>query len=317
MILPEIEEATLYQTIANNSKKFTLSAFSKEIVNGVAGAAAPHCVTVELNEFQCPDFTGGSTIDTSPRTEGAEGGAIETGTLPPNYARYDWHQNPQAWRTGIAITNYNAMLGTHIDDVGPAKPPYPLKSASLGNSNNGAMRFRSTGAFDVGMKLAAITDGASKTPLVAETRERRFSSWYDGTMNWVVAARHSDPKAGTTPITAATLATTGVINGQQVRGRWIVGTDDTSSTGGSALNYGPTADHPTASYLPTGALADPDITNIPPGRLWGPSSEHQGGIVNHVYADAHVEGVSDQIDPNVYLWIATRNGGEPLPAGAG
>ena len=57
---------------------------------------------------------------------------------------------------------------------------------------------------------------------------------------------------------------------------------------------------------------------IPPSwrtydRMWGPSSDHAGGIVQHVYGDAHVEGLTDGIDPNVYLWIITRNGGEALP----
>jgi hypothetical protein len=326
MILPEIEEAKLYQTIAANSNKFTLSAFSKEVVNTFPRAAAPHCATVELSQFQCPDFTGPTTVDTSPRTLGVAGGATETGTLPPNYANYDWRQNPQVWRVGIAVTNYNAILGTHIDEAGmPATAPapgrpavqYPPKSASLPNSNNGGMRFRPNpgGPFDIGNKLAALTDGTSRVPLVAETCERRFSSWYDGTMNWVVAARHSDPKDGTTPITPATMGgLKPTVGGQITRDRWAIGTDGTPSTGGTALNYGPTAEHPTAVYLPTGSLSDPDISGIAPGRLWGPSSQHAGGIVNHAFADAHVEGISDGIDPNVYLWIVTRNGGEPLPA---
>jgi hypothetical protein len=104
------------------------------------------------------------------------------------------------------------------------------------------------------------------------------------------------------------------IGGQALRGRWVIGTDGIPSTGGTALNYGPTAEHPTAVYLPTGSLSDPDISGIPPGRLWGPSSQHRGGIVNHVFGDAHVEGISDGIDPNIYLWIVTRADGEPLPA---
>jgi hypothetical protein len=47
--------------------------------------------------------------------------------------------------------------------------------------------------------------------------------------------------------------------------------------------------------------------------LWGPSSEHAGGIVFHVFGDCHVEGFTDEYDPNVYLWVVTRNGGEPIP----
>ena len=92
---------------------------------------------------------------------------------------------------------------------------------------------------------------------------------------------------------------------------WI-GSNGTHADGGMALNYGPTVDHPTAVYLPTGSLSDPDISGIAPGRLWGPSSQHRGGIVNHVFADAHLNGISDGIDANVYLWLVTRAGGEAL-----
>jgi len=41
-------------------------------------------------------------------------------------------------------------------------------------------------------------------------------------------------------------------------------------------------------------------------RLWGPSSNHAGGIVNHVFCDGHVDGLSDSMDPNVYLWLVTE-----------
>jgi type II secretory pathway pseudopilin PulG len=316
LILPELGgpegECTAYQACVNASQKFSLPAFSPNITTGPPGAAGLHIATVHLKALHCPSFSGGLVVDTSPRTVGAAGGPIETGTVPPNYVG---GIATAGGAQGIAITNYNAILGTHIDDIGPAVAPYPLKSASLPNSNNGGMLFRPRGGapFDIGLKLANLTDGASKTPLVAETRERRFSSWYDGTMNWVVAARHSDPKTGGTPITAVSEEPSG-LRGQPLRGRLIVGTDGTSATGGTALNYGPTADDPTAVYLPTGSLSDPDISGIPPGRLWGPSSEHAGGLVNHVFGDAHVEAINDGIDPNVYLWIITRNGGEPLPA---
>ena len=215
--------------------------------------------------------------------------------MPPNYINGIATANGAK---GIAMTNYNAMLGTHIDNHGPLVGLLPLRSASLPNSNNGAMMFRGM-SFDLGRKLAAISDGISKTIMVAETRERRFASWYDGTMNWVVAARHSNPAAGTTAITAASIDSADGPVGRPRSNRWLVGTDTTP--GGAALNYGPKAATPTAVYLPTAALADPDITAAPPGRLWGPSSQHKGGIVNHVFADAHVEGIADNIDANVYL----------------
>ena len=316
-ILPEIEEGNLYQTISNNSSKFTLSAFNSQVQNGNPTAPAtisyPHCSTVQLKAFICPSFSGDATLDTSARVTGAAASStVETGTIP---ATYTGAISTQAGGTGIALTNYNAMLGTHINNDAAAQAPFTAtQEASSTNSNNGAMKFRGT-TFDQGYKIAAITDGTSKTPLAAETREKRLASWYDGTFNWVVAARHSKPTAGTTAITAANNTTTGTVNGQTITGRWSIGTNGTTTNGeGAALNYGPTSTTPTAVYLPSGACKDPDLSTATPGRLWGPSSNHAGGIVNHVYGDAHVEGITDGIDANVYLWIVTRNGGEPIPA---
>jgi type II secretory pathway pseudopilin PulG len=149
-ILPEIEEATLYQAIVNNSRTFADPAFSPAIVSGPGGNSAQHLATVQLSVFRCPSFSGGPVLDTSPRTIGSPRGAIETGSIPPNYLAAIATANGAA---GIAITNYNAILGTHIDNVGPAVPPFPVKSASLPNSNNGGMKFRGA-VYDQGFRLA-------------------------------------------------------------------------------------------------------------------------------------------------------------------
>jgi prepilin-type processing-associated H-X9-DG protein len=306
LLLPYLESSPLAGSIATSSQDFTRSAFSPLVTAGSSHANV-HPATVVHNLFICPSFSGGTRIDTSSRTVGVVGGAIETGTVPPNYVG---GISTAGGAKGIAITNYNAILGTHIDVN--ADKDFPARSASLKNSNNGGMQFRGL-SYNKGRKLLEFaTDGTSNTAIVTETRERRFSSWYDGTMNWVVAARHSNPSAGTTAIVAATNSPKSKVNGVFLDGRWAIGTDGTSRTGGSALNYGPTKTNPTAVYLPTAALVDPDISGIPPGRLWGPSSEHSGGIVNHLFADGHVEAISEDVDPNFYLWYITYAGGEPL-----
>jgi hypothetical protein len=308
LILPEFS-CTLYQSIYISSKQFTVPAFSTS-VDPDNGATIRHPATLDPTyAIRCPSFAFDEVLDTSRRTAGVAGGAMETGTIPPNYSG---GIVTAKGAQGIVISNYNAMLGTHIDTAADAN--FPARSASLDNSNNGGMKFRGS-AFDQGMKLSELIDGKSKVPLVVETREQRFASWYDGTMNWVVAARHSNPSAGTVAITAASKNHRVEIGGMaDAPNRWWIGNDGTYAVGGSALNYGPTTDHPTAVYLPIASLADPDISGITPGRLWGPSSQHQGGIVNHAFGDAHVTGISDGIDPNVYLWIVTRNGGEAIPA---
>jgi type II secretory pathway pseudopilin PulG len=294
LILPDLEQVELYQSIVTTSNKFTLPAFSPKVM-GKPGRNEPHPATITIAALRCPQSTDGTMLDISARTVGA-GKKYESGTLPPNYAGELATANGAK---GIALTNYNAILGTHID---PDK-----KSASV--PNNGGMMFRGT-MFDQGRKLAAMTDGTSKVPVIAETNETRFSSWYDGTMNWVVAARHSNPKDGTKAITPVSKFS-GQAGNAQVKDRLIVGTDGTSDTGGHALNYGPSDDNRSAVYLPTGALSDPDISAAAPGRLWGPSSQHAGGIVFHTFCDGHVTGIADSIDPNLYLWIVSRNGGEP------
>ena len=44
---------------------------------------------------------------------------------------------------------------------------------------------------------------------------------------------------------------------------------------------------------------------------WGPSSQHSGGVIMHVYADAAVRGQTDDINPTTYLQLITRDGKEP------
>jgi type II secretory pathway pseudopilin PulG len=298
-ILPDIEESELFQAIFTPAQKFQHPGFSFERFTSDGRRVA----SAQIRHLLCPSFANGASLDDSPRTIGASG-TLEAGTLPAYYAPFC---GPK--RDGLGITNYNGIISTHID---PA-----FKSAA--KPNNGGMLFRGAD-FWSGRKVAALVDGTSKVPLVCETRERRFSSWYDGTMNWVVAARHSDPANPSTalsvPVSAASVRSPISIGGPPLPpDRLIVGTDGTPKTGGHALNVGPSPATPTAVYLPAAALNDPDISSAPPGRLWGPSSMHRNGLVNHVFADGHVVAISDQIDPNMYLWIVTRNGGEPSDPG--
>ena len=59
LILPEIEEGTLYQTIANNSTKFMANAFNPVIINGPLGTPnTSHVSTVQLKAFLCPSLAG-------------------------------------------------------------------------------------------------------------------------------------------------------------------------------------------------------------------------------------------------------------------
>src|SRR5262245_47243164 len=118
LILPEVLGCDLtFQTICNKSEKLTLPAFSPSILSGASDSALPHIATQQIELLRCPSFSGGPVVDISPRAAGGAveaGTAVETGTVPPNYIGGITTTNGAQ---GIAITNYNAILGTHIDDI--------------------------------------------------------------------------------------------------------------------------------------------------------------------------------------------------------
>jgi hypothetical protein len=293
-----MEEGPLYQAISTGSQKFVYPPFN--ITSGQAPlqglGTSQHSAAAQITVLACPSFAGDRVAgpdkqnnSASPYT-GNAAGALNGGQ-------------------GCAISNYHACAGTHIDN-----------SSGNGNNNtkgihdNGALQFRGTG-FDKGRGLSAMAqDGTSKTAEVVETREQAVNCWIDGTVVWVVAARQSQAPNGASVLTpAATLAanTAPPVNGVSVAGRWVVPT----TTGGHGLNVGPTVQYPAAFWMPaatcTSASTNAGGPNIAPARSWGPSSNHSGGIINHVCGDGHVAAISESTDPNVYLWFYTRNGGEP------
>ena len=45
---------------------------------------------------------------------------------------------------------------------------------------------------------------------------------------------------------------------------------------------------------------------------WGPSSDHAGKIIGHLFADGHVEFIGADIDSSTYHALNTRSSGEPI-----
>jgi len=135
---------------------------------------------------------------------------------------------------------------------------------------------------DNGSTLKSISDGTGKTLLVAETKECGYASWYDGTLNWIVT---NDPNAASPP-----------------------GTDGKPPWTGAqlAIPASRTWDQNSVPYLKR-----TNTKNSPLGDVrWGPSSDHSNGQVMHVFCDDHVEAITNLCDPQVYLNLTTRAGGE-------
>ncbi|HEV3416417.1 MAG TPA: DUF1559 domain-containing protein [Pirellulales bacterium] len=264
-ILPYMEQNNLYQSIRDKSQNFSLKTgpFDPTIVNAATAdqAANRHVSCVPLATLICPSsYMGGEmTIDVglNPPSGAPEYATIGAGRPGPG---------ADPWKGKVAPTNYKAMVGTHMRDGVPVENGGMLLSGSQGVAIND------------------ISDGTSKTMLVAESNESGYASWYDGTLNWLVANDPNAPAPGT--------------NGAPP---W--------KGASKAVNRG--FNPAVAGSLPY--LKKTLTANSPRNDVWwGPSSEHAGGIVGHLFADIHTVGIADDCDSEIYLGLTTRNGSEPL-----
>ena len=130
--------------------------------------------------------------------------------------------------------------------------------------------------------MGAFSDGLSKTILIAESREGIRSS-----LN----------------ITGSTA------------NRWAYGeiwAPHCISSGTPTNRAWPSTAIP-AIALGTGTSAGTlQIVTTAPAPVvslyFGPSSDHAGAVVGHVFGDCHVEFINSDISPSVYLSLSTRNG---------
>ena len=200
-----------------------------------------------------------------------------SGTSQSNSTDFTLAQKP-------AVGNYVALVGTHTG-IGGATPV----------EQNGAIVDKNTnivGTVGKGFKIRDISDGISKTVLACESREEDYGSWYSGACTWVVGA---DPSNEALPDKLTT-------------GQYML----SSASDRVALNVGPSTAKPTEYYMPMSSSAWPGTQD----RKWGPSSEHSGNVIIHVFADGHVQALRSSVDKNAYLHIITRSEGESIAEGA-
>jgi prepilin-type N-terminal cleavage/methylation domain-containing protein len=298
-ILPYMEEGAMYNNISSNTGKFQNGPFTTgfgSTANPPTGGAwtaqnatstnrGQHAATVVISQLICPSSGGGSVVETAPA--GSTNGlsySSEYGTI-----------SNQIGGTP-AITNYKGMAGTHLlsQSVDGATATVPV--------SNGAIQFvpdqpvpsnlltpapgRPWHATRAGVSAGSVSDGMSKTVFVAETKERGYSAWIDGTTAWVVAY---DPN-----LAAPT----------QTGGNWFAGTTPINRC---ALSVEPVLQPTAIRYLPTGSFPS---NRMAQGMAFGPSSDHQGGITMHAFGDTHVAQITADVDPNVYMSICSRNQNE-------
>jgi hypothetical protein len=191
-----------------------------------------------------------------------------------------------------AIGSYVAFVGTHIR----------RQVMPMGVDENGAMATKQA-RNGKGYKVEELTDGTTKTLLLTESREINYGSWYDGQCTWVTGMRdQSALSSGSDP--EAVLDTDVMVLAND--GYWGI-----ANNKAHCINYGPVIEGDTTKrYLGN----TPQIWPASQPRQWGPSSQHPGGQVAHVFADNHTQTISDKIDATTYYRLISRNKGEPIPA---
>ena len=180
----------------------------------------------------------------------------------------------------IAITNFKVISGIASQSLAGSftgattdNGACPLKPAKFSNADTDACP-------QFGVGFAAFNDGLSKTVIISESKEAGNSAWIDGMHTHVTAA--SDD--GALPIQVNSVWTGGVLG----------------------LGYGPIA---TAQGRVCQKLSGRGTLG---NSAWGSSSDHAGGLVNHVYGDGHTSSIATDIDPAIYYAQVTRAGGETV-----
>ncbi|MEM9186125.1 MAG: DUF1559 domain-containing protein, partial [Planctomycetota bacterium] len=300
-LLPFAEENVLFDKIRQGSGQFRWSAFAtgtegniavhRVDPNGGAVAANPYVWEVEIEPMLCPSYPGDPTTTDFP---------APTSLADP------------------AVGNYIALPSTHYlqsgnglatSGSGQDSPPANCTGSLCGNGvlafpgrigtgNNAPVNKR-------GNAFRSMVDGTSKTVMFTESKERRFTSWYSGFASYGVATWPNTTGNGTAPIREATA-------GDPNQGAWTHNENPNGASlnrGNNRTSVGDNNANQREWYMPS---ADNPHGNV--NVLWGPSSQHPG-VVQHGWGDGHGSAISDQVDPDVYLWVVTRNGRETLPEG--
>ena len=288
-ILPYMEEGAFYNNVSNNTSKFRFGPFSTGRSATAGGAwsgqnwQGTNAAAVVISQLICQSSGGGSAAETT--DTGSTSGlsySSEYGTIAGQIAGTP------------AVTNYKAMAGTHM-----ASQPVD-GTTTIVPQGNGAIQFMPDVAVPsslaatpwftsrTGVTPGSISDGMSKTVMVAENKERGYSAWIDGTTAWVVAY---DPNQGI-PF--------------NVNGIWNRTNAANNHITACGLTVQPSLS-PRVQFLPAAQFPS---NRMAQGMAYGPGSDHQGGITMHAFGDTHVAQVTSDVDPGVYLAISSRNGQE-------
>lgn len=197
-----------------------------------------------------------------------------------------------------AITNYKVMSATHIESLLQAYPgPYevtgtysPRYDPTLPHPDGAIFPGRQLRFKDFG------SDGTAHTILATETVEQHASRWFIGMETMLVGLPPLDVVGNRfefeliTHYWAPYAFTPGLYDEESTIAR----------TYRTYLNW----DYKTLGWYEDEGLAEDYVIHF------GPSSHHRG-ITNHLFLDNSVQNIDNKIDVALYMFLITRDAGDP------
>ena len=192
-----------------------------------------------------------------------------------------------------AITNYKAIGATHLESLNVASPnpTVPRYAPDSGRHPDGAIYPGSRHGVD-----GFANDGTSRTILLVETVEQNVARWTVGNETCVVAL----------PPTVTFEKAAGDYwhpTGYTADRFWDRSTIP-AGINKTYLNW----DYDAIPY-DDGGISTPSAAASGPIK-YGPSSHHKG-VTNHCFADGNVRSLNNDIDAALYMFLTTRDNGDP------
>jgi prepilin-type N-terminal cleavage/methylation domain-containing protein len=320
MILPYIEQTTLYNTLLITGDPTNPSTFSQS--------------------------SGGGTQNYEQNAETATATSIPTYVCQsnPNSKYMDAKDTPPVF----ALTNYKGMGATTMAALSFCLPQ---------NAQNGQAPYgSSTSVFPdgamfpgSGVRIGDIVDGTAHTILCVETIDNTQSVWTLGTDCTLVGLPYSGSgssgNAGTGAIQSFTNTNVSgtTVNFYMPQGGTGTFDDSGAMTGSPGQSYSSYRTYLAFDFSPNGAdkqtypqfattnelssvqgmqtsggqqsystYASQNGAGQPNQPAYGPSSGHPA-VVIHLMADGSVHALSRQIDVSAYMFLITKNGNDPAP----
>lgn len=192
-----------------------------------------------------------------------------------------------------AITNYKVMSATHLESLEEVMSP----GTAMYDGQH------PDGAIYPGSKLsftAFKNDGTAHTIIGVETKEQVRAIWTVGSDASLVGL----PTSGDDAVSFDTSQSLGrYVYPSGFNGRYDEESEIDPQVGTFlARDYEISGnEYPESSFATAASYGE---------YVFGPSSDHPG-VTNHLFVDGSVHSITDQIDVALYMFLITRNSGDP------